>query len=294
MIARPDLDREVARFADRLHELTDVVVAAAAAIRGIDPARVPRRRKRDGSLVTAADETAQASLLAGLSRILPALPAVCEEQESRPALRGSCFALIDPLDGTREFLEGREEYTVNLAILVSGVPVVGIVAQPARGELWRGIAGRGAARLRFDPGWTGPAASEEVVHTRAPASGGMRAVVSRSHLDAATAALLSRLPIAQTLTCGSSVKFCRVAEGAADFYPRLAPTFEWDLAAGHAVLAAAGGSVIRPDGKPLLYGGGRGEGAFRVPAFLAFGSPSAGQMLTEALRQAASLSVRAT
>jgi 3'(2'), 5'-bisphosphate nucleotidase len=273
--ADSSLDRDLASFAGRLDDLTAVVVRAATAILAFDPATAPRRQKSDRSFVTSADEAAQAIIVQGLSEFFPGLPAVCEEAigSPRPPALGQCFALVDPLDGTREFLEGRSEFTVNLALVVAGVAVVGIIAAPALGLLWRGVAGRGAERLRFNP--ARPRAFDEIapVHTRAQIPGRVRIAVSRSHLDADTAALLSRLPVCETIVCGSSLKFCRVAEGAADLYPRLAPTSEWDIAAGDALLAAAGGVVQRPDGAALRYGQ-IGQG-FRVPAFLAFGDRTA-------------------
>jgi 3'(2'), 5'-bisphosphate nucleotidase len=269
------LDPDLAAIAGRLDDLTAVVGRAAAAILAVDPGTVARRQKSDRSFVTAADEAAQAVVLQGLSEIFPGLAAVCEEATGspRPATLGGCFALVDPLDGTREFLDGRPEFTVNLAIVSAGVAVLGIIAAPALGRIWRGFVGSGAERLRFDP--TRPGVFDEVVplHTRAQVPGRIRVAVSRSHLDADTAALLSRLAVSEKVGCGSSLKFCRVAEGDADLYPRLAPTSEWDIAAGDAVLAAAGGVVTKPDGTPLRYG--QVAQGFRVPAFLAFGDPAA-------------------
>jgi 3'(2'), 5'-bisphosphate nucleotidase len=277
-------DRELAPFAARLDDLTTMVGRAAAVILDTDPARVPRRRKADHSFVTAADEAAQAVLLEGLSQAFPELPAISEEISPHPATIAPCFALIDPLDGTREFLEGRDEFTVNLAIVIGGVPAIGIIAAPALGLMWRGVRGRGAVRLQFDAGRPWVHDGIHSIHTRASPPDGMRALVSRSHLDAATAGLLSRLTIFETIACGSSMKFCRIAEGSADIYPRLAPMFEWDMAAGDAVLAAAGGAVIRPDGRALLYG--EMPDQFRVGAFLAFGCPTARESLLEAAREA--------
>jgi len=269
------LDRDLASIARRLDDLTAVVGQAAAAILAIDPGTAARRQKSDRSFVTAADEAAQAVVLRGLSEIFPGLPAVCEEATGspRPAILGRCFALVDPLDGTREFLDGRPEFTVNLAVVSAGVAALGIIAAPALGRIWRGIVGKGAERLRFDPARPGIFDEIVAVHPRAQIPGRIRVAVSRSHLDADTAALLSRLGVSETIVCGSSLKFCRVAEGGADLYPRLAPTFEWDIAAGDAVLAAAGGAVTKPDGTPLRYG--QGAEGFRVPAFLAFGDPAA-------------------
>ena len=139
--------------------------------------------------------------------------------------------------------------------------------------LWRGIEGEGAERLRLSPGAPASAAQERTaIHTRTAPRAGFVAMVSRSHLDPQTETFLARLPIADRRACGSAFKFCRIAEGGADVYPRLSTTCEWDVAAGHAVLAAAGGAVITPEGKPLPYG--RKAENFRVPAFVAWGDPS--------------------
>jgi 3'(2'), 5'-bisphosphate nucleotidase len=201
---------------------------------------------------------------------------VSEEAAGRalPARIPDSFVLVDPLDGTRELVAGREEFTINLAIVDGERPRLGIVAAPAQGLLWRGIEGRGAERLRLSPGAPAHAAqARSVVRTRPAPRAGLVAAVSRSHLDPQTEALLARLPIADRYVCGSAVKFCQIAEGIADVYPRLSPTCEWDVAAGHAVLAAAGGVVTTPEGAPLRYG--RIAENFRVPAFVAWGDPEA-------------------
>jgi 3'(2'), 5'-bisphosphate nucleotidase len=272
-------DRDLAAFAGRLDDLTAFVARAATAILAVDPASAPRRQKSDHSFVTAADETAQTVLLRGLAELFPGLPAVCEEATGspRPASLDKSFALIDPLDGTREFLDGRPEYTVNLGIVSVRAAALGIVAAPALGRIWRGIIGGRAECLRFDPARPGVFEDVVPVHTRAQNRGRIRIAISRSHLDPQTAALLSRLPVSETLACGSSLKFCRIAEGAADLYPRLAPTSEWDIAAGEAVLTAAGGVVKRPDGSAIRYG--QAAEGFRVPAFLAFGDPLAARAM---------------
>jgi 3'(2'), 5'-bisphosphate nucleotidase len=185
---------------------------------------------------------------------------------------------VDPLDGTRELLAGRDEFTVNVAFLSSGRPQLGLVGAPAQGLIWRGIEGQGAERLRLAAGQAvGSAQERRAIRTRPCPRSGMVAAVSRSHLDAETEALLARLPIGDRLACGSAVKFCQLAEGAADLYPRLSPTCEWDVAAGHAVLVAAGGIVTKPDGTKLGYGGVAEH--FRVPAFVAWGDPSAASKL---------------
>jgi 3'(2'), 5'-bisphosphate nucleotidase len=256
-----------------LDALTDMVSQAAAAILAIAPSALAPRSKADHSPVTAADEAADDVIAKGLARLLPGLAVVSEERAAdAPALPlGASFVLVDPLDGTREFLAGRDEFTVNVAILTNGAPVAGIIAVPAYGLVHRGMLGQGAERLRLAPGQETAAASEATsIHCRPIPSDGIVATVSRSHLDKATMDFLARFPDARHVSVGSSIKFCRVAEGAADIYPRLAPIFEWDIAAGHAILAAAGGSVLTPDGGPLSYGRSR-DGDFLVPGFIAWG-----------------------
>ncbi len=210
----------------------------------------------------------------GLARAVPGIPVVSEEAVADWQGRATPgeFVLVDPLDGTAEFLAGRLEYTVNIALLRGGVPVVGLVVAPALGLIWRGATDCGAERLRFTPG-AGGSASPETIHTRPWPAHERIAAVSRSHYDAASAAFLERVAPVKTVECGSAIKFCRLAEGAVDVYPRLAPTSEWDVAAGHAVVVAAGGVVVAPDGSELRYG--RASERFRVPGFIAWGDAAA-------------------
>ena len=259
-----------------LDELTTIVSAAAAAILAARAGSLDTRTKADRSPVTVCDEAAEAAILAGLARALPGVAVVSEEAASSapPESFPETFILVDPLDGTRELIAGRDEFTVNVAIVRGGRPRLGIVAAPAQGVLWRGSEGHGAERLQLPPGAPASAARERsAIHTRPAPRAGLVAVVSRSHLDADTEAFLARLPIAGRLTSGSAVKFCQVAEGAADVYPRLSTTCEWDVAAGHAVLTAAGGVLTAPGGAALSYG--QIARNFRVPAFVAWGDPAA-------------------
>ncbi len=258
-----------------LDELTTIVSAAAAAILAVRAGPLDTRTKPDLTPVTAADHAAEAVILDGLARVLPGVPVVSEEAagQAPPAKLADTFILVDPLDGTREFIAGHDEFTVNVAIVAGGRPLLGIVAAPALGLLWRGAEGGPAERLRLKPGAPANAAQERsAIRTRTWPSAGLVAAVSRSHLDARTQVFLARLPRVDQIVSGSAIKFCRVAEGAADLYPRLAPTCEWDVAAGHAVLAAAGGTVTTPEGAPLRYGGLAEN--FRIPAFIAWGDPS--------------------
>jgi 3'(2'), 5'-bisphosphate nucleotidase len=259
-----------------LDRLTTIVSAAAAAILEVRAGALDTRTKPDSSPVTAADHAAEAVILAGLARELPGVAVVSEETagQAPPAQLPDTFILVDPLDGTREFIAGRDEFTVNLAIVSGGRPVLGIVAAPALGMLWRGAQAVPAERLRLRPGAEASAAQERnAIRCRALPKSGLVAAVSRSHLDAGTTALLARLPLVDEIVSGSALKFCRVAEGVADVYPRLAPTCEWDVAAGHALLTAAGGVITTPEGAPLPYG--RTAEQFRIPAFVAWGDPSA-------------------
>jgi 3'(2'), 5'-bisphosphate nucleotidase len=260
-----------------IDELTAIASRAAAAVLAIDQSKVEWRAKADLSPVTAADEAANAVIVPALSQLLRGVPVVSEES-IRPSALGPCFALVDPLDGTREFLAGRNEFTVNIALVLDGRPVVGIIAAPALGLIWRGVAARGAERLRLAAGAEPRQASETLaMRTRPRPGSGLIATASRSHFDAASDAFLERLPVATRLFCGSSLKFCRIAEGAADVYARLARTCEWDVAAGHAIVAAAGGMVTKPDGTELLYG--RAAEGFHIPGFIAWGDPKAAQEL---------------
>jgi 3'(2'), 5'-bisphosphate nucleotidase len=250
-------------------EMTALVSQAGEAVMAARAGKLAVRQKADCSPVTIADEASHTLLTEGLARLLPKLPVVSEEAATQPAIEEPVFALVDPLDGTREFIDGRDEFTINLAIIRDGRPIFGIVSAPALQLVWRGTLGRGAERLHLAPG-AHPSKAKERHPLRVSSAQGeaLRVMVSRSHLDSRTRDWLARHPSVELMSCGSAVKFCRIAEGNADVYPRLAPTMEWDVAAGDAVLAAAGGAVRRPDGAPLVYG--RGENEWRIPAFIAW------------------------
>jgi len=263
----PTLD--AAACAEMMDALTEIAARASEAILQV-AGNAEVRSKGDGSPVTAADEAAEAVICDGLKRLAPSVPVISEEQAShdRPQPGTSSYFLVDPLDGTKEFISGRDEYTVNIAIVTDGVPILGIVTAPATGIAWRGIVGRGAERLAIGAGKT-PAGktSSGAIHTRQRPSHELLVMVSRSHLEERTKSFIAQFPQAKLVQCGSSVKFCRLAEGAADLYARLAPTHDWDIAAGHAVLAAAGGNVTAPDGSAVTYG----SRELLIPAFLAWG-----------------------
>lgn len=257
-----------------LDALTDIVAHAAAATLATPFHAVASRIKTDLTPVTAADEASEALIVEGLGRLLPGVQVIAEEGATRklPAAIGSSFVIVDPLDGTREFLAGRDEFTVNLAVVTNGVPVAGLIAAPARGLLWRGIVGCGAERMHLRLGsGQAKAYGRTPIHAR-PAPGRLTVATSRSHLDEATEDFLARLPLAKRYLCGSSVKFCYLAQGEADVYPRLSPTHEWDIAAGCAILTAAGGLATTPQGGPLPFGCLKEK--FRVPGFIAVGDPA--------------------
>ncbi|ABD89773.1 3'(2'),5'-bisphosphate nucleotidase CysQ family protein [Rhodopseudomonas palustris] len=269
--SHPSLQREAAEAL--LAGLTELVLRAGAAILAVDRGHLAVEGKSDGSPVTAADLAADRIIADGLARLCPDLPVVSEERVAlaTPPYRGSFF-LVDPLDGTKEFIAGRDEFTVNLALVTDAVPLLGIVGAPALGLVWRGIVGAGAERLRVAPDMTVSEASP-IRTRRFPAGCEWIAAVSRSHGDCRTEAFIDERPGAVRRCMGSAVKFCRVAEGVADIYPRLAPTCEWDIAAGHAVLSAAGGKVGDSAGRPIRFG--LGAAGFIIPEFIAWGDPKA-------------------
>jgi len=256
-----------------IEPLTDLVRRAGAAIMAVNRGSMAIEGKADGSPVTEADFAADRVIDDGLAQLIGDIPALSEERARPVSLpyRGSFF-LIDPLDGTKEFVAGRDEFTVNLALVTNGTPLLGIIGAPALGLIWRGVVGRGAERLSVAGTST---ARAEPIHTRSLPKPGdpWIAAVSRSHGDARSEAFIASRPGAVRERLGSAVKFGRLAEGAADIYPRLAPTSEWDVAAGHAVVTAAGGKVTDAKGAALRFGEGR-EG-FVMPEFIAWGDPLA-------------------
>ncbi len=222
--------------------------AAGAEILNLVAAGYEVEVKPDQSPVTLCDRAAERIILDALALAAPGVPVIAEEEVAagRIPAHGEIYFLVDPLDGTKEFVRGGEDYTVNIGLIVGGVPRLGVVYQPPVDRLWAGLVGEGAfledlsGRVAID--------TRELGEVRA-------AVASKSHFNQATADYLERaLGVCGHVSVGSSLKFCIVAEGRADIYPRLSPTSEWDTAAGHAVLLAAGGRVDGPDGNPLTYG----------------------------------------
>jgi 3'(2'), 5'-bisphosphate nucleotidase len=257
-----------------LEILTLIASRAAAAILAVPRSGLGHREKPDRSPVTAADEASQAIILEGLTRLMPGVPVLSEEATGDwpTTASGGRLIIVDPLDGTREFLAGLDEFVVNIALMEDGLPVAGVVAAPARSLVWRGVVGKGADRISLPAGASLDSIRERIaIRTRPLPAIGARVMISRSHLDPDTASFVDRLTLPEKIACGSALKFCLLADGTADIYPRLAPTCEWDIAAGHAVLLAAGGDVRKPDGTPMLYGEGYAEGKYLVPAFIAVG-----------------------
>lgn len=257
-----------------IEPLTDLVARAGQAVLAINRTIMTVDGKSDGSPVTEADLAADRVIAEGLAELAPQIPALSEERlhAGNPPYRDAFF-LIDPLDGTKEFVAGRDEFTINLALVVGGQPLLGIVGAPALRRIWRGMVGHGAERLVLTA--DGSVERREPIKTRIwPGQDRPWIVaVSRSHGDHRTEAFIDARSGATRQMLGSAIKFCRVAEGGADIYPRLAPTCEWDVAAGHAVVVAAGGKVTDSHGQSLRFGGDRD--GFVVPEFIAWGDPAA-------------------
>jgi 3'(2'), 5'-bisphosphate nucleotidase len=223
------------------------------------------RQKADASPVTLADEAADALISAGLAQAFPDIPVVTEEQAASHELRAARFLIVDPLDGTKEFVQRRGDFTVNIALVEDGVPVRGIVYAPAKNRLFYtradGQSVEEVGPFGDTPGQVQP------IRVATPDPTALRVVASKSHRDAATDAYISGYAVADMKSAGSSLKFCLVATGEADIYPRLGRTMEWDTAAGHAVLSGAGGQVVRfDDHSPLTYG----KPEYENPFFIAF------------------------
>ena len=238
-----------------LHSLTALAHEAGAAI--LDVYARPdqgERKKNDASPVTDADHAAEAIILAGLRTLTPAVPIIAEEEVAAgrmPKVGAGPFWLVDPLDGTKEFIKRNGEFTVNIALIENGVPILGVVSAPAQGVLWRGARGHGAELV---PDGGAPAA----MTVRRPPAQGLTVFASRSHSVFSQLDIWLRnngIPVAERKQAGSSLKFCLIAAGEGDIYPRFGPTMEWDTAAGQAVLEAAGGEVIDDSTRlPMRYG----------------------------------------
>lgn len=230
--------------------------------------------KSDGSPVTEADMRAEEFILDQLARHCPNIPVIAEESMAagHRAAIAEQFILVDPLDGTKEFIHRRDEFTVNIALIEAGHPVAGAIYAPAFNQLW--IGGEdGAFFCNIPPGEHRHDAFQfTAIRTRPWPMKKSMGVASRSHADSETDAFLAQLHVSERHSRGSSLKFCLVAAGEADVYPRFSPTMEWDIAAGHAILLAAGGCVTKPDGSPVHYG--KIDQGFLNGPFVAWGDPA--------------------
>ena len=260
-------------FAAAVTKLTAAAARAGAAMMRHYEAGPAVEFKADNSPVTCADRDSEAIALTAIAALAPTIPIVSEESA------GDCtqplpprFFLVDPLDGTKEFINKRDDFTLNIALIDDGRPVFGLVYAPARERLGITVAPGQAVEARLianDAGADFAALDTRPLRARPSPSGGLTALVSRSHLDPDTEAFLARLTIAERTSAGSSIKFLEIAAGGADVYPRLSPTMEWDTAAGQAVLEAAGGRVVDLEDKPLAYG--KTARGLRNPSFVAWG-----------------------
>jgi 3'(2'), 5'-bisphosphate nucleotidase len=254
-----------------IESLVAATIEAGRAILAVRARGVSAEAKADSSPVTEADRAAEAIIARHLAKIAPGVPVVAEEACSSgavPAVGGEFF-LVDPLDGTKEFVKGGDDFTVNIALIRDGEPVIGVVLAPASDAIYAGVVGIGA--------WAAEVAAEKVGDRRdisvRKAKAPIDVVASKSHRTLETDAYIGRYNVGALVSAGSSLKFCLVAEGRADLYPRMGTTMQWDTAAGDAVLRAAGGRVVTIDGAPLPYGpnGVVGIDAFRNPWFIAAG-----------------------
>lgn len=268
-----------------LDSIVDIACEAGAEIYRIWLEGCAADTKSDGSVVTIADQHAEAIILAGLKRVAPDIPVIAEEQDEAgltPDVKGTFF-LVDPLDGTKGFSEGgKEDFTVNIGLIENDRPVLGVVYAPASGRLWAADkSGAWEAQCNVVTArMNGPRAPIRI----SARTGAWRLVGSRSYGGPKFKAFAAEVGAAETVAASSSLKFCRVANGEADIYPRFGGLREWDVAAGHAVLIAAGGDVMRLDGTPLHYG--RAHEGFQLDGLVAYGNAAAEQAARAALKRA--------
>lgn len=249
--------------AELLEHLAVTAREAGARILELYEAGCEVSEKPDLSPVTQADLAAEAIILAALADYAPGVPVVAEEScaAGRVPEVGTRFLLVDPLDGTKDFVAGGRDFTVNIALIEGGMPKLGVVQAPVTGDLYGGVVGEGA--------WREIDGVRSAIAVRAPPAEGMTALVSRSHYTEETTAWLAERGVTRRRAVGSSLKYCLLAAGEADLSARHGPTSEWDTAAGHAVLLAAGGRMETLDGAPLTYG----KPGFLNPGLVAWGGP---------------------
>ncbi len=262
---------EIARLADGL---LSVALAAGRVQMAHFAAGVAVSIKDDQSPVTAADHESEEIILEGLARLAPGVAVIAEEEVTAGRIPGIAgpFFLVDPLDGTKGFIKGRREFTVNIGLIEERRPVFGLIYAPALSELYVTLGPDSAATAHIEPAADARSLADcalRPIRTRVPDPNAISALTSQTHLNQATTRFLEGYNVIERRAIASSLKFGLLAKGDADIYPRIGPTSEWDTAAGHAILAAAGGSVTRLDGTPLLYG--NAERRFENPDFVAWG-----------------------
>jgi 3'(2'), 5'-bisphosphate nucleotidase len=256
--------------------LTDAAARAGAAIMRHYREGTEVEIKPDASPVTRADRDSEEIILAALARLAPEVPVVSEEAHGDSRYLPQRFFLVDPLDGTKEFINKRSDFTVNIALIADGRPAFGLVYAPARALLAVTVELGRAIETELPPNEAGAEfdrLAQRPLRARPVPTSGLTAIVSHSHLDRETEAFLATLTIAERSGLGSAVKFLAIARGKADVYPRFGPTMEWDTAAGQAVLEAAGGHVVGTEGEPLRYG--KTAQGLRNPSFIAWGKTGA-------------------
>ena len=254
------VDPSLPADADLVSALVPTVIEAGALILEVRQRGLSVERKSDLSPVTEADQAAEVVILKALARIAPNVAVVAEEAVAAGRIPdvGGEFFLVDPLDGTKEFINGGDDFTVNIGLVRNNVPVVGIVYAPATGSLYAGISGEGAWKAVVDNGVPG---AHVPIHVRPAPDGPILVVASKSHRTPETDAFIEKYNVENLVSAGSSLKFALVAAGQADLYPRMGTTMQWDTAAGDAVVRAAGGKVVTMDGRPFPYGPNGAEGA---------------------------------
>jgi 3'(2'), 5'-bisphosphate nucleotidase len=255
-------------------DLLSVALAAARVQMSYFSSGVAVERKADHSPVTAADRQSEEIILEALARVAPGVAVIAEEAVTAghiPELTGPFF-LVDPLDGTNGFVKGRTAFTINIALIEDRRPTFGLVYAPALADFYVTLSREEAVNARLEPGTPAGSLAEagfKPIRSRVPDPNALCALVSQSHLTRATERFLEGYNVIERKAVSSSLKFGLIARGEADLYPRVGPTSEWDTAAGHAVLAAAGGTVTKLDGSPLLYG--NADRGFVNPDFVAWG-----------------------
>ncbi len=254
------------------HQLITVALEAGRIIMDHYHAGVEIALKDDKSPVTLADTDAEAIILAALDQIAPEIPVISEEAASQGVIPdvGNRFFLVDPLDGTKEFIRHNDEFTVNIGLIEDNIPTMGLVYAPALARMFFAPTPDQAFELELECNGQPQLDRAHKLQVRTPPPQGLTAAVSRSHIDADTDRFLEQFNIAERRPAGSSLKFCLIAAAQIDLYPRTGPTMEWDTAAGQAVLQGAGGSVTIDDGSALLYG--KSDARYKNPAFTAWGN----------------------